>query len=190
MTDIEGDKLYNPSIQITSAPATTVTLSPQNDVFSQRLQAANSQHLHASNTQTPLPTIPPRERSPFRQGSPLAPTSPEQTISKTVSPKDVDLVYHESEEDAPPSPIQQQNPSLHYGNMATARRESKKPSGTAADTGTYTCTYDGCTLRLDTPAELQRHKSDSHRTLAAAINGGDRTSQAGPHKVRTASKLH
>lgn len=339
MTDIYADELYNPSFQITSAPPTstpapsTVTLSPQNDVFSQRLQAANSQHLSASNTQVPL-TIPSRERSPFRQGSPLAPsrnnfgaqspnlrfgtathmreqqkaendamalrrqlerTSPEQTTPKTISPKDVDLVYHESEEDAntplfPPQQQSQGHPSHYrqqpiishdlseadenasqrsYGSMATTRRESsstystssqatqqqqqgafnfvppavagsvrqlpqqypfvpqsrrqpsnlsnlsedfpatltsmesssseyapehsesKKPPTTSADTGTYTCTYHGCTLRFDTPAKLQRHKREGHRNSAAAIASGDgsgmtsaaqRNSQAGPHK--------
>jgi 26S proteasome regulatory subunit N4 len=333
MTDIYADELYNPSFQITSAPpassAPTVALSPQNDIFSQRLQAANSQHL---NTQTPL-TIPSRERSPFRQGSPLAPTgnsfggqspnvrfgtathmreqqkaqndaralhqqlertSPEQAAVKTISPKDVDLVYHENEEDAntPLFPPQQQlrhSPKYHhqqvkyepsevddtasqqsYGSMATTRRESssaystssqatpqqsnfnftppsvpgsirripqqypfvpqsrrqtsnlsnvteefpstltsmesssseyapesgdpKKPVGASADTGTYTCTYHGCTLRFDTPPKLQRHKREGHRNSASMISGGDeggmtsaaqRNSQAGPHKVRT-----
>jgi 26S proteasome regulatory subunit N4 len=334
MTDIYADELYNPSFQITSAPPTStpapsVMLSPQNDVFSQRLQAANSQHLNASNTQIPL-MIPSRERSPFRQGSPLAPsgnsfgaqspnlrfgtathmreqqkaendaralqrqlerTSPEQTTPKTISPKDVDLVYHESEEDAntplfPPQQSQchqsqyRQQPALSqdseqdenasqrsFGSMATTRRESssaysassqatqqqgtfnfvppavagsvrqipqqypfvpqsrrqpsnlssvsedfpatltsmesssseyapessenKKPTSTSADTGTYTCTYHGCTLRFDTPAKLQRHKREGHRNSAAAIASGDgtgmtsaaqRNSQAGPHK--------
>jgi protein RPN4 len=334
MTDAYADELYNPSFQITTAPptqtATTRTsLSPQNDVFSQRLQAANSQHLSASNTQTPL-TIPSRERSPFRQGSPLAPsgnsfgpqspnvrlgtathmreqqkaendaralqrqyerTSPEQTTPKTISPKDVDLVYHESEEDSkmplfPPqtsqqqlqSPNYRQQPAIpqevselddsasqqSYGSMATSRRESssafsttsqaaqqgsfnfaapslrgnvreipqqypfvpqtrrqpsglsavseefpatltsmesssseyapgtseiKKPSSVSADTGTYTCTYHGCTLRFDTPAKLQRHKREGHRNSASVTESGgmtseaQRNSQAGPHKV-------
>lgn len=334
MTDAYTDELYSPNFQLTSAPSSTsapnVTLSPQNDVFSQRLQAANSQHLSA-NTQTPL-TIPSRERSPFRQGSPLAPTgntfgpqspnvrfgtaqhlrqqqkaesdaralqqqleraSSEHSTPKTISPKDVDLVYHENEEDAntplfPPQHNQRQVSSYHqqqpalaqdaleddnasqrsYGSMATTRRESssaystssqttqhqgtfnfvppavpgsvrpipqqypfvpntrrqpsnlsnvsedfpstltsmesssseyagdlsdmktKKPLGAAADTGTYTCTYHGCTLRFDTPAKLQRHKREGHRN-SAVIGGGDeggmtsaaqRNSQAGPHK--------
>jgi hypothetical protein len=334
MTDIYADELYNPSFQITTAPpsqsaSTTTSLSPQNDVFTQRLQAANNQHLSA-NPNVPL-TIPTRERSPFRQGSPLAPTgnsfgsqpqnvrfgtathmreqqkaehaaqaiqshfervSPEQTTPKTISPKDVDLVYHESDEDSkmplfPPqqqrqSPNYRQQPSIQqetselddnasqqsYGSMATSRRESssafstssqaqqqgnfnfmppavpgsvrqipqqypfvpqtrrqpsglsavseefpptltsmesssseyapetseiKKPSSVAADTGTYTCTYHGCTLRFDTPAKLQRHKREGHRNSASVTSGVDesgmtsaaqRNSQAGPHKVR------
>ncbi|KAK0103574.1 hypothetical protein ONS95_005588 [Cadophora gregata] len=331
MTDAYTDELYNPNFSLTSAPSSTpapsVNLSPQNDVFSQRLQAANSQHLSA-NIQTPL-TIPSRERSPFRQGSPLAPSgnafgpqspnvrfgtaqhlrqqqkaesdaralqqqldraSSEHSTPKTISPKDVDLVYHESEEDAntplfPQHQTQRQTSNYRqqpvlaqdsseddnasqrsYGSMATTRRESssaystssqttqhqgsfnfvppavagsvrqipqqypfvpnsrrqtsnlsnvsedfpstltsmesssseyagdsselKKPSGAAADTGTYTCTYHGCTLRFDTPAKLQRHKREGHRN-SAVIGGGDeggmtsaaqRNSQAGPHK--------
>jgi len=71
------------------------------------------------------------------------------------------------------------------------KHQSKKPSGASADTGTYTCTYHGCTLRFDTPAKLQRHKREGHRNSASAINSGDgsgmtsaaqRNSQAGPHK--------
>ncbi|TVY80435.1 Transcriptional regulator RPN4 [Lachnellula suecica] len=337
MTDIYADELYNPSFQITTAPstqaaATRTSLSPQNDLFSQRLQAANSQHLSASNAQTPL-TIPSRERSPFRHGSPLAPSlntfasqspnvrfgtathmreqqkaendaralqrqferaSPEQTTPNTISPKDVDLVYHENEEDSkmplfPPSQPQRRSPNYRpqpqisheaseiddsvsqqsYGSMATTRRESssafstssqappqgnfsfappavpgnvrpipqqypfvpqtrrqpsglsavsedfpatltsmesstgseyapetsdiKKPANVSADTGTYTCTYHGCTLRFDTPAKLQRHKREGHRNSASVTvtsgveEGGmtsaaQRNSQAGPHK--------
>jgi 26S proteasome regulatory subunit N4 len=336
MSDIYADELYNPSFQITSAPAAptpapTTAVSPQNDVFTQRLQAANNQHLNASNTQVPL-TIPSRERSPFRQGSPLAPsgnsfgsqqspnvrfgtathmreqqkaendaralqqqlerTSPEHSTPKTISPKDVDLVYHENEEDSnmplfPPQQSRQspttyrQRPSAQtgspdvddtasqqsYGSMATSRRESssaystsshatqaqgnfnfappsvpgtvrqipqqypfvpqsrrqasnlsnvteefpatltsmesssseyapeashnKKPAGASADSGTYTCTYHGCTLRFETPAKLQRHKREGHRNSAALAAGGDesgmtsaalRNTQNGPHK--------
>ncbi|KUJ22955.1 uncharacterized protein LY89DRAFT_574248 [Mollisia scopiformis] len=324
MTDVYADELYNPSFQITSAAPTStpsIAVSPQNDVFSQRLQAATSQHLSA-NTQTPL-TIPSRERSPFRQGSPLAPsgnsfgnqspnvrfgtathmreqqklendaralqqqlerTSPEHTTPKTISPKDVDLVYHESEEDSKTPlfpPQQNQRPSYQkqhlmahettesddntsqrsYGSMATSRRESssaysnssvpqqssfnfappsvpgsvrvpqqypfvpqarqqpsnlsnvteefpatltsmesssseyapesdiKKPEGATANSGGYSCTYHGCTLRFESPQKLQRHKREGHRN-SASISGSNadeagmtsRNSQAGPHK--------
>ena len=327
MTDVYEDELYSPNFQITSAPNTpqpTSVTSPQNDVFTQRLQAANNQHLNASITQLPL-MIPSRERSPFRQGSPLAPTnngfgpqsanmrfgtathmreqqkaendarvlqqqlsrtSPEHTTPKTISPKDVDLVYHENEDDSnvplfPPqqqrrSPIvyrqqptiahesstefddavsmatsrrpsssaystssqstQQQNnfnfvpPSVpgsvsrqipqQYPFVPQARRQNRKvpedfqatlqspesssgeyaetsdvnkPANTSADSGTYTCTYHGCTLRFETPAKLQRHKREGHRTSAALITSGDesssgmtsaalRSTQNGPHK--------
>ena len=324
MTDIYADELYNPSFQITSAPSmipttTPTTISPQNEVFMQRLQMANNQHINQTG-QTPL-AIPARERSPFRKGSPLAPTgssfagsrfgtashqreqmkmendrqalvqqlartSPEQNTPKTISPKEVNLVYQENEEDSsmplfPPqqqqSPVTfRQQPSIthesselddtasqhSYNSMATSRRESssafstssqqqqgnfnftapsissgmrqipqqypfvpaarrqvnvsteqftpalssmdssnsdyateteplKKPAGAAADTGTYTCTYHGCTLRFETPAKLQRHKREGHRNSASLASGGEeggmtsaalRNTQNGPHK--------
>jgi len=326
MTDIYADELYNPSFQITSAPAmnattTPATISPQNEVFMQRLQMANNQHINQTG-QTPL-AIPARERSPFRKGSPLAPTgnnfpgsrfgtashqreqmkmendrqvlvqqlartSPEQNTPKTISPKDVNLVYQENDEDSsmPLFPPQQQHspvtyrqqPSMahesselddtasqqSYNSMATSRRESssafstssqatqqqgnfnftppsvpgairqipqqypfvpatrrqvnvsteqftpalssmessnseystetepmKKPAGASADTGTYTCTYHGCTLRFETPAKLQRHKREGHRNSASLAAGGEeggmtsaalRNTQNGPHK--------
>jgi protein RPN4 len=334
MTDAYEDELYNPSFQI-SAPTTSTTMSsarsPQNDIFTQRLLAANNQHLSASSSQIPL-TIPSRDTSPFRRGSPLAPsantfgngfasatsmrerqkaendarvlqqqmqrTSSEQNTPKTISPKDVELEYHENEEDLsmplfPPQQQQQQQQQQQrspiyrqqvvmkqeadlddnasqqsYNSMATSRRQSsstfstssqaaqqqpnfqftppsipgsirqipqqypfvpvarrqpsnlsnveqftptlssmesssseytetdiKKPMGTAADTGTYTCTYHGCTLRFETPAKLQRHKREGHRSSASAsaigaVHGGEdgmtsaalRNTQNGPHK--------
>ncbi|KAH0552929.1 hypothetical protein GP486_006873 [Trichoglossum hirsutum] len=65
-----------------------------------------------------------------------------------------------------------------------------KPQSAKADSGTYTCTYHGCTLRFETPAKLQKHKREGHRQLnahhphspgmtSAALM---RNSQAGPHK--------
>ncbi|KAG9231762.1 hypothetical protein BJ875DRAFT_382234 [Amylocarpus encephaloides] len=328
MSNVYADELYTPSFQITTAapsstPIITTPLSPHTDIFSQRLQAANSHHLQ-EHTQVPL-TIPTRERSPFRQGSPLAPTgngfgsqpsggrfgtasrlreqqkavndaqalrqqmhrvSPEEAAPKTVSPKDVDLVYHESEDSKTPlfPPPERQSPTYpqparaaheatedgprssqqSYGGMATSRRdrssnhsttppgaqqranfnfatpalpgrqipqqypfvpqaarpqsgmshlseefpatlpsmessssdfapgspELKKPARASADTGTYTCTYHGCTLRFDTPMKLQRHKREGHRnsTVGGGVDEGGmtsaaaRNSQAGPHK--------
>jgi 26S proteasome regulatory subunit N4 len=72
---------------------------------------------------------------------------------------------------------------------------SKKPFNTSADTGTYTCTYHGCTLRFETPAKLQRHKREGHRNSAALMASGSgddagsgmtsaalRNTQNGPHK--------
>jgi hypothetical protein len=69
-----------------------------------------------------------------------------------------------------------------------------RPLNTAADSGTYTCTYHGCTLRFDTPALLQKHKREGHRQvqgLASSMRPQDLgmgmassllNSQAGPHR--------
>jgi hypothetical protein len=340
MSDAYNDELYNPNFSFTSAISSHETrmLSPSqhSDVFSQRLQAANNQHLSAS-TQSPL-TSQSRRRSPFRQGSPLAPiahrgfnpqtssqvrlgtaahmreqqkaendalvleeqirrSSPEQSAPKTISPKDAVLDYHGTEEDAamplfPQStqqyrfskPTSQELQDLDdsssqqsFASMVTSRRPSssaysnssqatprnrsgfnfappsvpgsahvpqqyqfvsqqrqqtnnladrsshtpatlvsvessnseyapdasdlKKPAKSNADSGTYTCTYHGCTLRFETPAKLQKHKREGHRQSAPLLggvassdrhgsDGGSgmtsaallRNSQAGPHK--------
>ena len=337
MSDIYNDELYSPSFSFTSAPSQpsqNAMRSPMAapDFLTQRLQAANSQHLSA-NSQSQQNG--PRGRSPFRQGSPLAPASqqsfsshgpnqirlgsaaqmrekqkeeayaraleeharrasPEQSTPKTISPKDALLEYHETEEDAakplfPPQSSQQypmsKPPTIpheisevddsssqqSFASMATTRRESSsaysnssqatarngtgftfpppsvagvqvpqqypfvsqqrasvastanstdqrsgsetvdysqsdasRPANSKADTGTYTCTYHGCTLRFETPAKLQKHKREGHRQSlplgsGAGANAGSsagrtdsnsgmtsaallRNSQAGPHK--------
>lgn len=73
ISDIYSDELYSPSFAITSAsPSQMQTVaSPSNDIFAQRLQAANSQHLSAG--QSPASSLS-RDRSPFRHDSPLAQT--------------------------------------------------------------------------------------------------------------------
>lgn len=80
----------------------------------------------------------------------------------------------------------------------------QRPLNTMADSGTYTCTYHGCTLRFETPAKLQKHKREGHRqstpnrsaqsanaaargiigndTTSDASTAANRNSQAGPHK--------
>lgn len=80
MTDIYGDELFNPNFTITSAPPSQMAVSPSNEVFAQRLQAANSQHLSAVHSPVSAPS---RDRSPFQHGSPLAP-APAQDFSSTM----------------------------------------------------------------------------------------------------------
>jgi hypothetical protein len=80
MTDIYSDELFNPNFTITSAPPSQMPASPNNEVFAQRLQAANSQHLSAAHSPVSVPS---RDRSPFQHGSPLAPT-PNPDFSSTM----------------------------------------------------------------------------------------------------------
>ncbi|KAI3400031.1 hypothetical protein diail_4865 [Diaporthe ilicicola] len=85
MTDIYSDELYNPNFSITSmspSQPSQTTMSPNHEVFAQRLQAANSQHLSA--THSPISTIS-RGRSPFRQGSPLAPAPAQEFPQQTTN---------------------------------------------------------------------------------------------------------
>jgi hypothetical protein len=86
MTDAYADELYNPSFHITSAlpsstPAPTMVLSPQNDVFSQRLQAANSQHQNALKYQAPTIAY---SSSAMNGGSPDHSRKSSVTISANV----------------------------------------------------------------------------------------------------------
>ncbi|KAF4335033.1 26S proteasome subunit RPN4 [Fusarium beomiforme] len=293
MTDIYADELYSPNFAITSTPPsqTQVSVSPTNDVFSQRLNAANNQHLSAA--QSPASSNS-RDRSPFRTGSPLAPSpahdfgahglprnlpfnsaqrmreqskahqdaqlmrqqmsmKQEPETPKTISPKDAILEFNESECDNnfplfPQSSsgfdldqfpkslassqesmhdvhgqnhfnfmpshatngisVPQQYPFIAHPRMnhetpprlssaGSSSNESRnatpatRPSNTAADGGTYTCTYHGCTLRFDTPALLQKHKREGHRQTQNLGSTQPRNmgmtstllnTQAGPHR--------
>lgn len=55
----------------------------------------------------------------------------------------------------------------------------EKPEQSNSGTGTYSCTYHGCTERFETPAKLQKHKREGHRSTGA--QSIDMT-QAGPHR--------
>lgn len=62
-----------------------------------------------------------------------------------------------------------------------------RPANTSSNSGTYTCTYHGCTLRFETPAKLQKHKREAHRQTTPgghllSRDASARNSQAGPHK--------
>lgn len=64
-----------------------------------------------------------------------------------------------------------------------------RPQNTTTDSGTYTCTYHGCTHRFESPGKLQKHKREAHRQttpgghlLSRDTSAAARNSQAGPHK--------
>ena len=148
MSDIYLDELYNPNMttSVSAPPARAATgqqnslLSPQTDVFSERLQQAKRDHMTAGSV-SPAATIS-RERSPFRQGSqwaaegyPLSNSPPPRLLSAaqirerqkaqadadaltqhrpsndsvrpvdTISPKEVELDYSETEEDSRKPPL-------------------------------------------------------------------------------------
>jgi hypothetical protein len=307
MTDVYSDELYSPNFTITSTspPQSRTITSPTNDIFSQRINAANSQHLSAAQSPASSGS---RGRSPFQTGSPMAPSpnhdfaaqqhagnpfnsaqrmreqnkvqqeaqlfrqqmnhATEPETPKTISPKDAILEFNEPEGGEPSFPlfpqdstnfemehlaktmlpqtdngmacqqpvvngqngvghqlnymtshiptgieVPQQYPfiarmrpshettpprlssagSSSLGSGSTTPVGRPRPLGTAADGGTYTCTYHGCTLRFETPSLLQKHKREGHRQTqglgaprpqeiigmtSAAVLG----SQAGPHR--------
>lgn len=127
--------------------------------------------------QYPFVPRPPREFNALSEQTPEFPahlTSMESSISE----QDVSGVSSTEQTQAPP----RSSPEV-----------IKRPANTMAETGTYTCTYHGCTLRFETPAKLQKHKREGHRHAPAHPHleraGGRSTpesslkdSQAGPHR--------
>lgn len=294
MTDIYGDELYSPNFAITStsSPKARSVTSASSDVFSQRITAANHQHLSAAQSPTSTGS---RARSPFRAGSPFS-ISPapgtevahfggstrtwkqedhdhqrtaalenntEPETPKTISPKDAVLEFNEAEADGviPLFPQDSSNfeidtlskrihlqdadgsyigtdivsfvPNNHLGYLPSqvptgirvpqqypfvahpstshdspprlsSSRESSlaagavnpttsrgRPTETMADSGTYTCTYHGCTLRFETPTLLQKHKREGHRQASnlvtprvqdMGLTSNILDTQAGPHR--------
>ena len=73
--------------------------------------------------------------------------------------------------------------SASSSQSSSSESEIQRPTHTTADTGTYTCTYHGCTQRFETQSKLQKHKRDGHRQGTPSSAGGDsKNTQAGPHK--------
>ena len=92
-----------------------------------------------------------------------------------------------------PAHLTSMDSSVSENTVPDSSAEAKRPARTSADSGTYTCTYHGCTLRFETPVQLQKHKREGHRQAAAAAvpslsaetltaDGVLLNSQAGPHK--------
>ncbi|KAK2612865.1 hypothetical protein QQS21_001145 [Conoideocrella luteorostrata] len=152
MTDVYGDELYNPNFAITSTPSPQPHshASSKGDIFSQRINAANCQHLSA--TQSPVSTDS-RARSPFRTDSSFS-TSParglaashqftstghwreqDQTTQRslpqlegagepetpeTISPKDAVLEFNESETDGMFPLFPQDSSNFEIGSLSKA----------------------------------------------------------------------
>ncbi|KAI0205807.1 hypothetical protein F4808DRAFT_448159 [Astrocystis sublimbata] len=97
MTDIYNDELYSPNFTITSAspsPQNQLVLSPTNDLFNQRIQAANSQHLYPAHS--PVSTES-RGQSPFRQGSPYASVMNDFSKSDTKQSRQMSSQQHQGQ---------------------------------------------------------------------------------------------
>lgn len=78
----------------------------------------------------------------------------------------------------PPQPLHEGQPTgtVSYGSSNATQAPTLTPHPatmgnpmmpyTRANTGTYTCTYHGCTQRFESQPALQRHKRDYHRSQA------------------------
>jgi hypothetical protein len=76
---------------------------------------------------------------------------------------------------SPSSPMQRRAPQ--------PTEPVRRPDDASSDLGTYSCTYHGCTLRFETPANLQKHKRESHRQTTPGSHAGVRDSPAGANAL-------
>ncbi len=86
-TDAYADELYSPDFtNLASSSSGQASISPTSDLFTQRIQAAN-QHLSAVSNSPVSATS--RDRSPFCQGSPLAPLPMHDFPATAMGPSQV-----------------------------------------------------------------------------------------------------
>lgn len=82
------------------------------------------------------------------------------------------------------SPTSTPDDALSVGQRANEMTSSpvelakRRPDGTSSDSGTYSCTYHGCTMRFETPARLQKHKREAHRQTTPGSQGAFREAPA------------
>lgn len=94
------------------------------------------------------------------QGTPFhgnAYTAPSMDYSDTTPEFPAHLTSMESS-------VSEGGPPLSSQNSFSTPSGVQRPMDTRANTGTYTCTYHGCTERFDTHINLQKHKRDFHRS--------------------------
>jgi Zinc finger, C2H2 type len=132
------------------------------------------------------PTIPASYGMPMSHGLAAPQSSLRRTISKQSDNPEFPAHLTSMESSASESGF----PSSSAASSAMTMHTSKPD--TSADTGTYSCTYHGCSQRFTTPQKLQKHKRDAHRAhvnITPGVGSGmtaaqlmERNSQTGPHK--------
>lgn len=189
-----GQQQFNNGGQQDFQPAAAQNMGNQNasraaDWINNRRRSNNPQSTNTASYNYGTPAIP----NNF-QGLPFSSQNYRPTNNTAMKKEDTpDFPAHltsmeSSASEAPPS------------SQNSLTQEIRKPASSTADSGTYTCTYHGCSLRFETPQKLQKHKREGHRNLSAPISSpgpqppatigsamtsaalAQRNSQAGPHK--------
>ena len=139
------------------------------------LQQSTSFNFPTSSSQSNMHSLPLAPTSQYRS----TPNTMSSTVDQTPEfPAHLTSMESSASEAEPPNGSQN---SVFYDRYLT------KPVSSAADSGTYSCTYHGCSQRFETPQKLQKHKREGHRSanLSTAMTSAailERNSQAGPHK--------
>ncbi|KAF2127070.1 hypothetical protein P153DRAFT_296045 [Dothidotthia symphoricarpi CBS 119687] len=140
----------------------------------QSIPASSGFSFVAPSVQSTVPSLPMASTSQYR----VAPNNMPATVDQTPEfPAHLTSMESSASEAEPPTGSQ----------SSINERFLHKPASSGADTGTYSCTYHGCSQRFETPQKLQKHKREGHRnanlgpsmTSAAIL---ERNTQAGPHK--------
>lgn len=135
------------------------------------LQSSSSFNFVAPSVQTNMHSVPLSSTSQYRS----TPNNMVSAVDQTPEfPAHLTSMESSASEAEPP-------------NSQSSDRFLHKPTSSGADSGTYSCTYHGCSQRFETPQKLQKHKREGHRNanLATAMTSAailERNSQAGPHK--------
>ena len=142
------------------------------------LPQSSSFNFVTPSVQTNLHSMPISGNSQYRSTPSSMPSAVEQTPE---FPAHLTSMESSASEAEPPNGSQ---------NSILSERFLQKPTSSGADSGTYSCTYHGCSQRFETPQKLQKHKREGHRnaqtaTLSESMTSAailERNSQAGPHK--------
>ncbi|KAG6037542.1 hypothetical protein E4U41_005008 [Claviceps citrina] len=115
---------------------------------------------------------------------------PSQVLTEIHVPQQYpSIAYPSGSRDSPPRLSSSGASSVASGGNTPT--DCDRPTNTGADSGTYTCTYHGCTYRFDTPTMLQKHKREGHRQMQGLVSSRGHepcfssnmlNSQAGPHR--------
>ena len=151
---------YSPNFSSTTAPS---------------LQQSANYNFATPSLQNNIQNLPLTATSQYRS----TPNAMSSTVDQTPEfPAHLTSMESSASEAEPPNGSQ---------NSVLSDRYLTKPVSSAADSGTYSCTYHGCSQRFETPQKLQKHKREGHRNanLSNAMTSAailERNSQAGPHK--------
>ncbi|KAL2821289.1 hypothetical protein BDW59DRAFT_111574 [Aspergillus cavernicola] len=152
--------------------------------------------LRQDNTFQPAPAFPSMDSFPtqFNQApgtsQPFTFKQPQQQ-SRRQSQQQQNSLLHQTPDFPASLPRFESTGNDAYSNdmisPTLSKHEITRPQDTAADGGTYTCTYHGCTQRFESPVKLQKHKREAHRQTTpgghlVARDVSSRNSQAGPHR--------
>jgi hypothetical protein len=181
-----GDQ-YSNATQSTFDTTTTTAGQPyRKDSWATPSFSPNFTSAPSASQPAPFSFVPPAIAGNLH-GLPYSATSQYRSIPTSMQPPPdptPDFPAHLTSMESSASEAEPQN------SQNSNNKPLQKPASSAADTGTYTCTYHGCTQRFETPQKLQKHKREGHRNTNPTAVGSsmtsaallERNSQAGPHK--------